>query len=61
MNKRDFPDGAVAKIQHSKGRCPGFDPWSGNQIPHIATKSLPATTRKISRATTKIKDPMCHS
>ena len=31
---------------------PGFDPWSGNKIPHAAPKSPHATT-KIPRAATK--------
>ena len=34
-----FPDGPVAKIPSSPGRGPGFDPRSGNQIPHAAAKT----------------------
>ena len=36
---RDFPGGPVAKTLCSRGRGPGFNPWSGNQIPHAAAKS----------------------
>ena len=35
----DFPGGPVAKATRSPCRGPGFDPWSGNQISHAATKS----------------------
>ena len=35
---QDFPSVPVAKIPHSQGRGPGFNPWSENQIPHAATK-----------------------
>ena len=42
---RDFPAGPGAKTPRSKGRGPGFHPWSGNQIPHIATKCSYATTK----------------
>ena len=31
---RDLPGGAVVKTPHSQCRGPGFDPWSGNYIPH---------------------------
>ena len=34
----DFPGGPVAKTPHSQCRGPGFDPWSGIQIPHATTK-----------------------
>jgi len=27
---RDFPGGPVAKIPHSHGKGPRFNPWSGN-------------------------------
>ena len=46
---RNFPGGPVAKAAHYQCRGPGFQPWSGNQISHAATKSSHATT----------KDPMC--
>ena len=48
LQERDFPASA-AKIPGSQCRVPGFHPWSGNQIPHTATKSLQAAT----------KDPKC--
>ena len=35
---RDFPSGAEAKTPCSPRRGPGFDPLSGKQIPHAATK-----------------------
>jgi len=35
---RDFPGGPVAKTPNSQRRGLGFDPWSGNKIPHAATK-----------------------
>ena len=48
---RDFPGGPVAETPGSQCTGLGFDLWSGNYIPHAATKSLQATT----------KDPTCHS
>ena len=42
---RDLPGGPVAKTPCSQCRGPGFNPWSGNWIPHAATKSLPATVK----------------
>ena len=47
----EFPSGPVAKSLRSQCRGPWFNPCSGNEIPHPATKSLHATT----------KDPACHS
>ena len=41
----------MAKTLYSQCRVPRFNPWSGNYIPHITTKSLKATT----------KDPACHN
>ena len=38
IKKRDFPGGPVGKTPGSQCRGPGFDPWSGNKIPHAATK-----------------------
>ena len=35
---KDYPGGLVAKTLCSQCRGPGFDPWSGNQIPHVTTK-----------------------
>ena len=43
---RDIPGGPVAKTPCFRGRGPGFDPWSGNKIPHAARK---------------IKDPVRHN
>ena len=37
---RDFPGDPVAKTPCSECRGPGFDPWSGNEIPHATTKSF---------------------
>ena len=34
----DFRGGPVAKTPHSQCSGPRFDPWSGKQIPHVATK-----------------------
>ena len=48
---RDFPGGPMAKTLHSQCWGPGFNPWSGKEIPHAATKSSHAPT----------KDPMCHN
>ena len=36
----NFPGGPVAKTLHSQCRGPGFDPWSGDKIPHVTTKDL---------------------
>ena len=56
----DFPGCPVAKTLHSQCRDPGFDLWSGNWIPHVATKSShadkdPAHATKIPRATTETR------
>ena len=53
---RESPCGSVAETPRSQRRGLGFEPWSGNWIPHATTKSLHAATkdrRKILRATTK--------
>ena len=47
----DFPGGPVAKTPCSQCRGPGFDPWSGNKIPHVLTpqlKILSAATKTLS-------------
>ena len=36
----------VAKTLGSQCKGPGFNPWSGNQIPHAATKSSHAALKK---------------
>ena len=36
----NFPGVPVAKTPHSQCWGPGFDPWSGNQIPYAATEKL---------------------
>ena len=41
---RDFPGGPEPRTLCSQCRGPRFDPWSGNYIPHAATKSSHATT-----------------
>ena len=33
-----FPGGPVPKAPRSQSRGLGFNPWSGNWIPHVATK-----------------------
>ena len=35
----------MVKSLHSQCKGPEFDPWSGNQIPHAATKSSHAVKR----------------
>ena len=47
----ELPGGPVAKTLRSQRTGPWFNPQSGNEIPHPATKSLHATTR----------DPACRS
>ena len=34
----DFPGGPVAKTPSSQCGGPGFNPWSGNYIPHATTR-----------------------
>ena len=48
----DFPGGPAVKIPCSQCRGPGFDPWSGNYIPHAATK-IPHATMKTPSVATK--------
>ena len=55
---RDFPGGPVAKTLPSQCRGPGFNPWSGNQVPHAAIQSSQQAT-KTPCATMKVEDPMC--
>ena len=43
--KTDFPGGPVAKTPYSQCRGPGFNPWSGNWIPHASTKSSHAAVK----------------
>ena len=38
LYKGHFPGGPVAETPSSQCRGPGYDPWSGNQIPHAAAK-----------------------
>ena len=42
----DFPGGLVAKSLSSQCGGPGFDPWSGNKILHVATESLHVATEE---------------
>ena len=35
---QELPGGPVAKTLCSQCREPGFDPWTGNWIPHAATE-----------------------
>ena len=44
---RDFPGGPVGKAPLSQCRGPGFNPWSGNQIPHAATKDPTQPNKKM--------------
>ena len=41
VNKQggDFSGGPEAETPHSQYCGPGFDPWSGNWIPHTTTKA----------------------
>ena len=41
---KGFPGGPVAKTLCSQYKEPRFDPWSGNWIPHAATKCLHVAT-----------------
>ena len=45
----DSPGGPVAKTSCSHCRGPGSNTLSGNQVPHVATKTL--------HAATKVEDP----
>ena len=56
---RDFPGGPVVKTPCSQCRDPGFDLWSGNQIPHAVMKSPHGATKRFPHATTK--DSACHN
>ena len=40
-----FPCGPVARTLCFQCRGPGFDPWSGNQLPHATTKSSHAAVK----------------
>ena len=41
----NFPGGPVAKALTCQCKGPGFNPWSGNQIPCVAAKCLHAATK----------------
>ena len=42
----DFPGGLVAKTLYSQCSGPGFDPWSGNCIPHTTVKTWSSQINK---------------
>ena len=42
----DFSGGPVAKTPHFQCRGPRFHSWSGNQIPHTATKDPASKTEE---------------
>ena len=37
-NDKDFAGGSMARTPHSQRWGHRFNPWSGNQIPHAATR-----------------------
>ena len=41
----DFPYGPGAKMSHSQSREPGFNPWSGNEVPHATAKDPMVMTK----------------
>ena len=53
---RDFPGGPAAKIPCSQCRGPGFNPWSGSQIPQAATEKTNKQANKQIK-TSKQTDP----
>ena len=55
-----FPGGPVAKTPHSQCRWPGVSPWSGNYIPHAATKIL-CSQKKKKRNAQKCKSHCSHN
>ena len=46
LRSGDFPGGPVAKTLSSQLKGHRFDPWSRNSIPHAATKTLHASTKR---------------
>ena len=56
-----FPGGPVAKTPHSQCRWPGVNPWSGNYIPHAATKILYSQKKKKKRNAQKCKSHCSHN
>ena len=51
--EKNFHGPPVGKTPCFQCRGPGFDPWSGNYIPQMATKNR--------HAIPKIKDPACYN
>ena len=50
----NFPGGSLVKNAHSQCRRPGFDPWSGNCIPHDKLRErMWQQTPKVLSATSK--------
>ena len=45
ISVHDFPGDSVAETLCSQCRGPGFEPWSGNQMPHATTKGSHATIK----------------
>ena len=39
LNIQDFPGGPGAKAPRSQCSGPQFNPWSGNYISHVSTKT----------------------
>ena len=57
----DFSGGLVPKTLWSQCRGARFHPWSGNWIPHSATKSVHASTKTLHMPQCRLKDPVCHN
>ena len=43
---RNFPGDPVAKMQELQMQEPGFDPWSGNEIPQATAESSHTSTKR---------------
>ena len=56
-----LPRGPVGKNPSSQCRGPGFDPWSGSQMPHALTKSPHAAIKDPTHHNKDRRCPACHN
>ena len=53
----DFPGGPVAKTPHSQCGGPGFNPWSGKEIPYATSKAQWSQMNKYNNDNNNSKEP----
>ena len=59
--REQLPRGPVGKNPSSQCRGPGFDPWSGSQMPYALTKSPHAAIKDPTHHNKDRRCPACHN